>query len=103
MPIRLKVRVTPNARKNTVVSWTRDEVRLKIKAPPVEGKANAALIEYLSELTSVPRAKIQLKAGEKSRIKLVEIDALTPDELRSKIQSHISATLLVPDRKRSRI
>jgi uncharacterized protein len=103
MLIRLKVRVTPNARKNTVVSWTEDEVRLKIKAPAVEGKANAALIEYLSELTGVPRAKIQLKAGEKSRIKLVEIDGLARDELRSKIQSHISTTLLVPDRKRSRI
>ena len=87
MLIRLQVRVTPNARKNGVVSWTEDEIRLKIKAPAVEGKANAALIEYLSELTGVPRAKIRLRAGEKSRIKLVEIDGPAPDELRSRIQA----------------
>ena len=85
MLIRLNVRVTPNARKNEVVSWTQDEVRLKIKAPAVDGKANAALIEYLSELTCLPRAKIQLKAGEKSRIKLVEIDGPAPDEVRARI------------------
>jgi hypothetical protein len=85
MLIRLKVRVTPNARKNGVVSWTEDEIRLKIKAPAVKGKANAALIEYLSELTGVPRAKIQLKSGEKSRIKLVEIDGPSPNELRDRI------------------
>ena len=85
MLIRLKVRVTPNARKNAVVSWTEDEIRLKIKAPAVEGKANAALIEYLSELTDIPRAKIQLKAGEKSRTKVVEIEGLAPDEVRDRI------------------
>jgi uncharacterized protein len=91
MLIRLKVRVTPNARKNAVVSWTEDEIRLKIKAPAVEGKANAALIEYLSELAGVPRAKIQLKSGEKARIKLIEIDGPAPDEVRARIRAHASS------------
>ena len=89
MLTRLKIRVTPNARKNTVVSWTEDEIRLKIKAPAVEGKANAALIEYVSELTDVPRSRIQLKSGEKSRIKIVEIDGLTPGEVRVRIRSQV--------------
>ena len=89
MLTRLKVRVTPNARKNTVVSWTEDEIRLKIKAPAVEGKANAALVEYLSELTDVPRSKIQLKSGEKSRIKIVEIDGPAPGEVRAWIRSQV--------------
>jgi len=89
MLTRLKVRVTPNARKNAVVSWTEDEIRLKIKAPAVEGKANAALVEYLSELTNVPRSKIQLKAGEKARIKLIEIDGPAPDEVRDQIRAQV--------------
>ena len=89
MLIRLKVRVTPNARKNAVVSWTADEIRLKIKAPAVEGKANAALIEYLSELTDLPRSKIEVKAGEKSRIKLIEIDGPAPDEVRDRINAQV--------------
>jgi uncharacterized protein (TIGR00251 family) len=87
MLTRLKVRVTPNARKNAVVSWTDDELRLKVKAPAIDGKANAALIEYLSELTGAPRSKIQLLAGEKTRIKLVEIEGPAPDEVRSRIKS----------------
>jgi uncharacterized protein (TIGR00251 family) len=87
MLTRLKVRVIPNAPKNAVVSWTEDEIRLKIKAPAVEGKANAALIEYLSELTGVPRSKIQLKTGEKARIKMIEIDGPTPDEVQHRIRA----------------
>ena len=89
MLTRLKVRVTPNARKNMVVSWTEDEIRLKIKAPAVEGKANAALIEYLSELTDLPRSKIEVKAGEKSRIKLIEIEGPAPDEVRARIRAKV--------------
>ena len=89
MLTRLKVRVTPNARKNMVVSWTEDEIRLKIKAPAVEGKANAALIEYLSELTDVPRSKIEVKIGEKSRIKLIEIEGPAPDEVRARIRAKV--------------
>ena len=89
MLTRLKVRVTPNARKNVVVSWTEDVIRLKIKAPAVEGKANAALIEYFSELTDVPRSKIEVKAGEKSRIKLIEIEGPAPDEVRARIRAQV--------------
>jgi uncharacterized protein len=85
MLTRLKVRVTPNAPKNAVVSWTEDELRLRVKAPAVEGKANAAVIEYLSELTKVPRARITIKAGEKARIKMIEIEGLAPDEARDRI------------------
>jgi uncharacterized protein (TIGR00251 family) len=89
MLIRLKVRVIPNARKNEVVACTGDEIRLKVKAPAVEGKANAALIEYLAELMEVPRSKIRLKAGEKARTKIIEIDGPTPDEVRERIRSQV--------------
>jgi uncharacterized protein (TIGR00251 family) len=60
MLIRLKVRVIPNARKNEVVACTGDEIRLKVKAPAVDGKANAALIEYLSELANVSRSRVAI-------------------------------------------
>ena len=90
MLTRLKVRVTPNARKNAVVSWTDDELRLKVKAPAIDGKANAALIEYLSELTGAPRSKIQVRFGEKARTKIMEIDGLAPDEVRDRIRAEAS-------------
>jgi uncharacterized protein len=91
MVTRLKVRVIPNARKNAVVSCTRDEVRLKIKAPAVEGKANAGLIEYFSELIQISRSSIQLKTGQKSRIKIIEIDEPTPDEVLDRIKAQVGS------------
>jgi uncharacterized protein (TIGR00251 family) len=89
MLIRLKVRVIPNARKNEVVGFTGDEIRLKVKAPAVDGKANAALIEFLAELTDVPRSKIQIKAGEKARIKVVELEGPSPEEVRARIMPKV--------------
>ena len=85
MLIRLKVRVTPNARKNEVAAGSGDEIRLKVKAPAVDGKANAALIEYLAEVTEVPRAQIKIRAGEKARIKVVELEGPSPEEVRARI------------------
>jgi uncharacterized protein (TIGR00251 family) len=90
MLIRLKVRVTPNARKNEVTVCNGDEIRLKVKAPAVDGKANAALIEYLAELTDMPRSKIQIKAGEKARIKVVELEGHSPEEVRARIRAYAS-------------
>ena len=86
MLTRLKVRVTPNARMNAVVACTADEVRLKIRAPAVEGKANTALIEYLAELIGVPRSKIRIKLGEKGRTKVIEIDGPALDEIRAIVE-----------------
>jgi uncharacterized protein (TIGR00251 family) len=92
MLIRLKVRVIPNARKNAVVGFTGDEIRLKIKAPAVDGKANAALIEYLAELANVPRSRIAIKAGEKARTKIIEIDGPSSDQVLARVKAHLGVT-----------
>jgi uncharacterized protein len=86
MLIRLQVRVIPNARKNAVVAFAGDEVRLRVRARAVDGKANAALIEFLSELTGVPRSGIRIKAGEKARTKLVEIEGGSKEEVQERIR-----------------
>jgi|HubBroStandDraft_2_1064218.scaffolds.fasta_scaffold1285255_1 uncharacterized protein (TIGR00251 family) len=92
MLIRLKVRVIPNARKNEVAACTGDEIRLKVKAPAVDGKANAALIEYLSELANVPRSRIAIKAGEKARTKIIEIDGPSSDQVLARVKAHLGVT-----------
>jgi uncharacterized protein (TIGR00251 family) len=89
MLTRLKVRVTANARKNSVSACTSDEIRLKIRAPAVDGKANAALVKYLSELTGTPRSKIQIKLGERGRTKVIVIDGPPPDEIWNRIRGAI--------------
>jgi uncharacterized protein (TIGR00251 family) len=92
MLIRLKVRVIPNARKNEVAACTGDEIRLKVKAPAVDGKANAVLIEYLSELANVPRSRIAIKAGEKARTKIIEIDGPSSDQVLARVKAHLGVT-----------
>jgi uncharacterized protein (TIGR00251 family) len=70
--MKLKVRVVPKAKQNKLVE---EDGRLKVyvTAPPVEGKANKALIEYLMEHFKVKRRQITIVQGQKSRDKFVEI------------------------------
>jgi uncharacterized protein (TIGR00251 family) len=81
----IKIRVTPNAPKDQVLGYFGEELRVKVKAPAVEGKANFALIRYLSRLTGIDAANIRIKVGEKSRIKLVEFAGIGGQELRSRL------------------
>lgn len=70
----LKIHLQPGAKKNEIVGMHGDAVKIKIKAPPVEGKANEALIEFLSETLGVARSKIEIVRGHTSRQKLVSIE-----------------------------
>ena len=76
----LSCRVTPNARKSEFIGWTADEkgrpvLLIKLQAPPVDGKANAALIEFLAEELNVAKAEVTLLRGSTSRLKVVELPA----------------------------
>ena len=76
MQIRLKV--TPNARSNEMLGWEDDPVagkllRVRLQAPPVDGKANKALVAFLAKELGVPKSKIRILKGETSRVKLLEV------------------------------
>jgi len=73
--LRLALRVQPRARENAFGEPLGDELRVRIKAPPVDGKANAALIDFLAEAFGVPRARLRLEHGEHGRSKVVAIKA----------------------------
>lgn len=68
----LRVRVKPNA-KQTRIQKGEDEWIVALTAPPVDGKANQALIKLLSKELGMPKSRIQIKSGHTSRHKLVEI------------------------------
>ena len=55
-------------------------IRLKLQAPAVDGKANAALVAFLAETLRVPKAAVSLKAGRRSRLKQVEVQGLDSAE-----------------------
>ena len=72
--MQLRVLAVPNARTSEVVGWEDDSragrvLRVKIAAPPVDGKANAALRDFLAERFGLPKSKVSLEKGDTSRIK----------------------------------
>lgn len=60
-------------------------IKIKLTAPPVEGKANLALMEFLSEVLDVPRSKIDIVAGINSREKLISIIDLDAETVQERI------------------
>jgi uncharacterized protein len=65
----LTLRIIPRAAKNAVQGVHGDALKIRLSAPPVDGAANAALIDFLSDTLSLPRARIQLLSGQTSRTK----------------------------------
>jgi uncharacterized protein (TIGR00251 family) len=69
----LNVYIQPNAPKDDYAGIFNNCVKLKIKAPPVDGKANRELLRFLGEIFAVPQSSIRLVQGETSRYKKIEI------------------------------
>lgn len=79
----LKLYIQPGARRHEIIGPMQDELKIKLASPPLEGRANAALIKWLAELFKVPRSNILLKSGEKSRHKTVHVfnSTLLPESI----------------------
>lgn len=73
--MRLRVQVRPGAKRTVVTGWSEDLLKISVAAPPIDGRANEALIEFLAAELGLPRRQIQLVRGVASRLKLLEIDA----------------------------
>lgn len=71
---RLQIRVKPGARENTLVEQPDGRWSARIKAPPVDGRANAALIELVAEHFGVARSQVTIRSGAGARDKWVQID-----------------------------
>ena len=81
----MSVHVVPNAKIDKMVGEHGSAIKIKLRAPAVDGKANAALISFLAEQLKVPARVIVLLRGHKSRDKLVRIDGLSEEELRRRL------------------
>jgi uncharacterized protein (TIGR00251 family) len=85
MPSTLELRVTPNASRDEAVGWVGPVLRLKIRAPALDGRANEAVCAFLAGRLGVPRRAVTLLRGEKSRQKVVRIDGLEEATVRSRL------------------
>jgi len=81
----ITVRVIPRSSKNTLV-WEQGTLKARLTAPPVDGAANAALIQLLAQRLAVPRRTIHIVRGETSRQKTLEIADLTFAEIERRLQ-----------------
>lgn len=80
-PTRITVRVQPNAKRTEVVRFEDGVFYIKIAAPPVKGKANAALLAFLSDILGVSKSRLSIEKGATSRMKVLTIEGMNQDEV----------------------
>lgn len=80
MEARIQVRLTPRSARDEIAGWQEGSLRVRVSAPPVEGKANAALERLLAKALGVPKIAVGIISGGRSRDKTVIIDGLSQDE-----------------------
>src|SRR5690606_7029606 len=81
----LALKVIPNAPRDEVVGRLGDAIKIKIHAPPLQGRANDALCDFLAECLGVPRRAVTVLRGDTSRQKLVRVDGLNLIDVNSRL------------------
>ena len=84
------VRVQPRAARTAITGTVGDTLKLSLCAPPLDGRANLAVVEFFSEIFSVPRSTVQVVAGERSRNKVIRIAGRTGAELQRMLREHFT-------------
>ncbi|MBE0429117.1 MAG: DUF167 domain-containing protein [Thermoleophilia bacterium] len=83
----LKVRVSPGAKKSELAGKSAGRLRVRLAAPPVEGKANRELQRFLASVFGIRRNRLTLAAGERSRKKTVLMAGMPLDEARDRLRT----------------
>jgi uncharacterized protein len=81
----IRFHIVPNAKSDMVVGEHGDAIKIKLRAPAVEGKANAALRSFLAKELRIPERVIVLEHGHKSRDKVIRIDGLSEENVRGRL------------------
>lgn len=86
----LAVKLTPGAAADRIDGWDVDAggrpvLRVRVRARPVEGEANEALIKLLAKALGVPKSVVVIQRGGQSRTKMIDIAGLSNDEMRTRL------------------
>ena len=79
------LRVQPRSSRNAIAGVVGDAVKLAITAPPVDGKANQAVIEFFAKLFRVPKSSIAIVSGETGRNKVIAVRGIGAEQVREKL------------------
>ncbi len=90
MSFRFEIKAQPNAPRSEVLGWVAlpeggEALKVKIKAPALEGKANEALCAFLAGVLGLPKRAVTVLRGDKSRLKLVEVAGLEEADVRRRL------------------
>ncbi len=81
----LTIKLHPRAKKNAITGEVGDALKVSLTAPPVDGKANQACIEFFAELLKVPRSSVTIASGQTSRRKVIRVAGLSAEEIRKRL------------------
>ena len=84
--VRINVYVQPRASKTAVAGMHDGCIKIRLAAPPVDGAANAALIEFIATRVGVARSRVRLVAGASARRKVIEIEGVEPAAVAAALQ-----------------
>jgi uncharacterized protein len=83
----LTVRLQPRARRTEIVGERGGVVVVRVTAPPVDGKANAALCALIARMVRIPSSRVDVVRGQTSRDKVVRVEGVTPEAVRDALLS----------------
>jgi uncharacterized protein (TIGR00251 family) len=89
----LRVKVQPGVSKDEIAGEHDGMLKLKIAAPPVDGKANEACRRFLAAVLKVPASAVEIKSGAASRIKVITVGNLNAVALRERLEAHLRLVL----------
>ena len=87
----IRVRVTPRSGRDEVIAWTGDELRVRVRAAPVEGKANEAVCRLVAKQLGVPYSAVEVAGGGTSRTKTLRIHGIDEIEAKTRLKRYGSS------------
>ncbi len=81
----IKVKLLPRSSRNHIAGKEEDRYKIKVTAPPVDGKANEALIKLLAKKLGIPGRDIEILSGHTSRLKTIRIQDLSPGDISNRL------------------
>lgn len=85
--ITLTLHIQPGAKKTEFAGLHGDALKIRLAAPPVDGKANEALVKFVAETLKLPKSAVNLKSGQTSRRKVLEVQGATSDAVARFVQA----------------
>ncbi len=85
--VAFKVKVQPRSSGNRLAGMLGDALKVMLTAPPVDGAANAACIEFFASLLKVPKSRVEILSGHTGRTKVMKIYGINSEELKKRIEA----------------